>query len=106
MNESWERERMMRFGKPSAAAREIWFILDGARFPALSGDTIAVALYAHGIHAWRRSRADDPRGLLCGIGLCFDCLVTVDGTANVRACLTEVREGMVVETNRSTRRSA
>lgn len=99
-----DMERMMRFGKPSAAAREIWFVVDGMRYTALSGDTIATALYALGIRAWRRSRAGDSRGLLCGIGLCFDCLVTVDGAANRRACLTEVREGMVVETNHVTRR--
>lgn len=94
----------MRFGKPSAAAKEIWFLVDGIRYPALSGDTIAAALYAQGFRTWRLSRAGDPRGLLCGIGMCFDCLVIVDGQANVRACLTEVREGMVVQTNLPARR--
>ena len=41
-----------------------------------------------------------PRGVFCGMGVCFDCLVTVDGRQGVRACVTPVRAGMVVETGR------
>ena len=40
-----------------------------------------------------------PRGLYCGIGLCFGCLVTVDGVAGVRACVTQVRAGMCIVTD-------
>jgi predicted molibdopterin-dependent oxidoreductase YjgC len=42
-----------------------------------------------------------PRGLFCGMGLCFDCLVTVDGRGDVRACITPVRDGMRVVTRRA-----
>jgi predicted molibdopterin-dependent oxidoreductase YjgC len=66
---------------------------------ALQGDTIASALYAAGIRTWRYSRARDARGLFCGIGVCFDCLVTVDGIPDQRACQTLVVPGMVVKTN-------
>ena len=55
-----------------------------------------------GTAARRRPRRDahdagrSPRGVYCGMGVCFDCLVVVDGVPNTRACVTWVREGMVV----------
>lgn len=72
--------------------------VDGVPLPAYPGETIAGALLASGRRAWRHTRHGQPRGLFCGIGLCFDCLVTVNGTPNVRACLTPVAAGMVVQT--------
>jgi predicted molibdopterin-dependent oxidoreductase YjgC len=72
--------------------------VDGVPLPAYEGETIAGALLASGRRAWRRTRHGQPRGIFCGIGLCFDCLVTVNGTPNVRSCLTPVKPGMVVET--------
>lgn len=78
--------------------RVISITVDGAPLPAYEGETIAGALLASGRRAWRHTRHGQPRGLYCGIGLCFDCLVTVNGTPNVRACLTPVAAGMVVET--------
>jgi hypothetical protein len=65
---------------------------------AIPGQSIGAALVSNGITAWRSTRKDArPRGLFCGIGVCFDCLVTVDGEANQRACLVEVLEGMKIE---------
>jgi predicted molibdopterin-dependent oxidoreductase YjgC len=72
--------------------------VDGKPVRAMPGETLAAALYAAGIRAWRRSRQGDPRGLLCGMGVCYDCLVTVDGVPGQRACQVEVRPGMVVST--------
>ena len=71
---------------------------DGRTLPALAGQTLAAALYAAGMRTWRRSRDGDARGLLCGMGICYDCLVTVDGQPGVRACLEPVRAGMRVQT--------
>jgi predicted molibdopterin-dependent oxidoreductase YjgC len=92
---------MNRFSeKPGpAGVQQFSFTLDGIPVSALPGDTVASALYAAGIRAWRRARPGDERGLLCGIGLCFDCLLTVDGTINLRACQVPARPGMKVETN-------
>ena len=78
-------------GAPSPAA--ITIEVDGHPLPAIPGQTLAAALYAAGIRAWRRSRGGEPRGLLCGMGICFDCLVTVDGQPGARACLEPVRAG-------------
>jgi predicted molibdopterin-dependent oxidoreductase YjgC len=79
------------------------FTFDGRPIVAEAGQSIAAALLAAGIRSWRTTRVDgSPRGMFCGIGVCFDCLVTVDGRANVRACLTEARPGDRVETQRGT----
>ena len=90
---------MLRVSPPAPGEPALTFSLDGQPCRALPGETIAAALYAAGIRAWRRSRYGDPRGLLCGMGICYECLVTVDGTPGLRACQVEVREGMLVETN-------
>lgn len=63
------------------------------------GQTIGAALVAAGTLSWRTTRvAGAPRGLFCGIGICFDCLVTVDGHPNQRACLVLAERGMQVST--------
>ncbi|MGH6653606.1 MAG: (2Fe-2S)-binding protein [Actinocrinis sp.] len=73
--------------------------VDGREIEALFGHTIAAALWREGIVSWRRTRVDDePRGVFCGIGVCFDCLVTVNGRPNQRACITAARPGDVVTT--------
>ena len=69
---------------------------DGNRLPALDGETIAAALLAHGIQALRTTRNNHARGLYCGMGACFDCVVTVDGRPGVRACMEKVRDGQVI----------
>lgn len=67
---------------------------DGRPLPARPGQTVAAALVAQGIRSWRLTRhARRPRGLFCGIGLCFDCLVIVNGVPNQRACLTVLAPG-------------
>jgi predicted molibdopterin-dependent oxidoreductase YjgC len=92
---------MMRFGSTPSDKEgpTITFSVDGVSLTAYEGDTVAGALYAAGRRAWRRSRYGDERGLLCGIGYCFDCLVSVDGKPEQRACQVQVKEGMVVRTN-------
>ena len=73
--------------------------MDGETWPVPAGSTIAAAFIARGVPGWRRTRLrGEPRGLSCGIGVCFDCLVTVNGTPGVRACLAEVRPGDVITT--------
>jgi hypothetical protein len=68
---------------------------DGRRIPALTGDSVGAALTRAGVRAWRITRrAGRPRGLFCGIGICYDCLLTIDGTANQRACLVPAVDGM------------
>ncbi len=89
---------MTRIGSFSERGAPFVVVVDGAPVPAYPGETIAGVLLAAGWRAWRTTRRGQPRGVFCGIGLCFDCLVTVDGIPNVRACMTQVTQGMVVET--------
>lgn len=72
--------------------------LDGSLITAAPGQSVGAALTDAGVRSWRTTRhGERPRGLFCGIGICFDCLLTIDGLPNQRACLVTVREGMVLE---------
>jgi len=70
--------------------------LDGRPVIAYEGESVAALLLAEGITATRVTRDGEPRGVYCGMGVCFDCLVVVDGVPNTRACMTWVRDGMRV----------
>lgn len=74
------------------------FRFDGAQITAYPGETVAAALIAAGIPATRLSRRGMPRGYFCGMGVCWECLVTVNDKPNRRACMTAVEDGMVVRT--------
>ena len=76
--------------------RAISFQFDGRRIDALEGETIAAALSAAGITTFRHTPSGAPRGLHCGMGACFDCVVTVDGRIGQRACLTRAAEAMEI----------
>lgn len=88
----------MRLKHPNMrpAGTPVRFRFDGTEMEALAGETIAAALAAADIVSVRQARSGEPRGPFCGMGACFDCLVTVDGRPNQRACLTRVAGGMEV----------
>jgi aerobic-type carbon monoxide dehydrogenase small subunit (CoxS/CutS family) len=52
-----------------------------------------------GILTLRHDNEGHPRGMYCGMGVCYECLVTVDDVSNVRACMTTARDGMIVSTD-------
>ncbi len=87
----------LRLPRPPDSAT-LTIIVDGEPVPAYPGETVATVLLAAGRRTFRHTDHGAPRGLFCGMGVCFDCLVTVDGQPDVRACMTIVRPGMVVET--------
>jgi predicted molibdopterin-dependent oxidoreductase YjgC len=62
------------------------------------GTTLAAALLGAGIAQFRASTTGAPRGPICGMGVCMECRVTVDGERHILACQTLCREGMEVET--------
>ena len=70
--------------------------LDGRAVTAHAGETVATVLIAEGHAATRTTVTGEPRGVFCGMGVCFDCLVVVDGVPNTRACMTWVVEGMEI----------
>ena len=72
--------------------------VNGRPVQAFTGETIAAALLVAGWRVFRRTHPGGaPRGFFCGMGICFDCLVTLDGVPNVRSCMAKVRDGCVVE---------
>lgn len=83
-------------------AEAVDIVVDGRTVPARAGDTVAVALWANGQKALRRSKTGQPRGMYCGIGHCFECRLDIENTdgerSNVRSCLTPVTSGLRVLT--------
>ena len=76
------------------------FIADGRALAAEPGTTVAAALENAGVRALHRSVRGEPRGVLCAMGICFECRVSIDGTAHRRACMVPCREGMRIATDR------
>jgi len=73
--------------------------VDGKDIRARVGDTVAGAMLAAGVDRFRTTPVtESPRAPYCLMGVCFDCLVTIDGVGSRQACLVPVREGMAVET--------
>ena len=81
-----------------ATPAEVDVQIDGAATRALEGQTVAALLTSSGTPGWRRTSGEELRGAFCGIGMCNDCVVTVDGVARVKACLMPVRDGMRILT--------
>ncbi|RKQ92557.1 2Fe-2S iron-sulfur cluster protein [Solirubrobacter pauli] len=74
--------------------------VDGTALQAPAGQSLAAVLLTAGRVALRNSPSGTPRGLFCGIGVCQECRVVVDG-AVARACVTPVAAGMTVTTGRT-----
>ncbi|GGA99431.1 sarcosine oxidase subunit alpha [Brucella endophytica] len=78
--------------------------VEGRSVVAREGDTVAAALLASGFDARRRTAVSGaPRLPYCMMGVCFDCLVTIDGVGNRQGCLVPVREGMTIEIQKGKR---
>jgi hypothetical protein len=72
---------------------------DGEPIDGIAGQTIGGILLASGRLAWRTTSVEEkPRGLFCGIGVCYDCLVVVNGLRDVRACQRRASAGDAVST--------
>jgi len=73
--------------------------VDGKAILGYEGEPIAAALIASGIKVLRKTRRiGEPRSLFCARGVCTDCVMTVNGTPNIRTCVTPVEKGMKIET--------
>ena len=89
---------------PEAAGETIAFMIDGKDAQARAGDTVAAALLAAGIAYCRTTPVSGARRApYCLMGVCFECLVTIDGIGNRQACLIPVTAGMRVETQQGAR---
>ena len=77
---------------------EVTLMVDGAPVTAPLGSTVAVALILAG-KPCRSSVSGEPRGPLCGMGICFECRVAIDGQPHCRSCQVLCEPGMEVITH-------
>jgi sarcosine oxidase subunit alpha len=77
----------------------ITLTVNGRPVQVAEGDMVSTAVAAAGETSYRRSVSGQPRGPLCGMGICFECRVTIDGCAHRRSCQTPCRPGMQVVTD-------
>lgn len=75
--------------------------IDGSKAVVACGTTVAAAVLSHerNTPSLRRSVSGSARGPLCGMGICFECRVTINGIARQRACMVECDEGMRIQTD-------
>lgn len=87
-----------------ASSPKVTVTVDGDAVEAREGEMVAAAMLAAGILQFRTAPVSGaPRGPLCMMGVCFECLVTIDGVGSRQACLTLVRPGMKIETQHGRR---
>lgn len=87
-----------------AAAEPTTISLDGQEIPALTGQSVAGALEAAGIRSWRTNPVEGTaRAPFCGMGVCYECELRVEGSAETRACMTEVEPGLRMHSGTDTR---
>lgn len=91
------RETNGRRLAPVQRGREIVFFVNGRPTKAYEGETIHAALISAGYRQLGKSKTGEPRGVFCGMGVCFECRVTVDKVPGQQACVTMVEAGMEVE---------
>lgn len=73
--------------------------VNGVSVTMPAGSTVSAAILKTGVYAFRRSASGEPRGPLCGMGICFECRVTIDSVRHCRSCQTVCRNGMDVRTD-------
>lgn len=89
--------------RPETSAATVRLTLDGESIVAQAGDTVAAAILAHSGNASRETGKGSPRTAFCMMGVCFDCLIEVDGRPNVQGCMVQVCDGMVLRRPRGFR---
>ncbi|MDD2493807.1 MAG: (2Fe-2S)-binding protein [Tissierellia bacterium] len=90
-----EKHPILDFDK----SKKVKFTFNGQELEGYEGETIQAALHAAGVKVLGKSiKMHRPRGFYCAIGNCSSCFMIVDGVPNVKTCVTDLKEGMVVET--------
>lgn len=97
-------KRLTKSGELTSSALRgqlLTLIVDGKSIEAFEGETVAAALLSAGITTFNLSHNHKkPRSIYCGMGVCYECLVTINGIHGQRACITIVENGMIIETSR------
>jgi D-hydroxyproline dehydrogenase subunit gamma len=83
----------------TAQTETITLRVNGGEVRVARGTTVAAMLFENGVMRFRRSASGEPRSALCGMGICFECRVTIDGRAHQRSCQILCASGMEVKTD-------
>lgn len=79
--------------------KRVQIIVNGQPVVAYEGELVSTALHAEGIRIFNlKHQTGKPAGIYCGMGVCYECLVTVNGVPNTRACQTTIENGMTILT--------
>lgn len=92
-------EKLDHSTKPIFRGKPIEVTVNGRLVNAFEGELVSTVLQALGIHTFHRHKDGSPSGLYCLMGVCYQCLVTIDGLTNQRACQTYIKPGMRIETD-------
>jgi sarcosine oxidase subunit alpha len=79
--------------------KDVKISVDGADVIVSAGTTVAAAVLSAGVVKFRRSVTGDARSALCGMGICFECRVAIDGKPHARSCQIICSDGMIVRTD-------
>jgi sarcosine oxidase subunit alpha len=80
--------------------RSVDILINQHKVTAFEGELVSTVLHAEGIRTFdRKHKTGNSSGIYCGMGICYECLVTIDGVPNIRACQTPVENMMVIETS-------
>jgi sarcosine oxidase subunit alpha len=84
--------------------RSVTIFVEGTAVEAREGDSVAAALFASGLDVRRATAVSGaPRLPYCMMGVCFDCLITIDGVGNRQGCLVTIADGMQIEIQKGKR---
>lgn len=97
-------KRLPELAASNPNARLLAVTIDGKPFAARDGDTVAATLLAAGLVDCRTTPVSgSARGPFCMMGVCFDCLLVIDGRPNQQSCMIPVRDGMKIERQQGAR---
>lgn len=89
------------FKRFSPCDKTVTILLNGREIVASAHDTVATCLLVAGELVFQHNKmSGEPRGPYCMMGVCFECLVTINGIPDLQACLVPVEQGMQIETQR------
>jgi len=80
------------------SGKRVDIVVNGKAISVLAGATVATALLNAGESGFRQSVSGEARGPVCGMGICYECRVTIDDLPQQRACLRVAESGMRIET--------
>lgn len=80
--------------------KSVLITVNQEKVTAYEGELVSTVLHCEGIRVFQRKHMNGrPSGIYCGMGICYECLVKINGVPNIRACQTQVTDGMVISTD-------